>query len=664
MAYPREIILDEDTEARLISYLNEELVNHDAERGEHVDDLMRWQKDYWAKPTQEEATFPFQGAATIVIPLNAIAVEAIFTRASTTQFAMNEIVSTHAISADWEDAARPLERFMNTELITHMKIRRAYGDCALEAIKFGTMIGKVGYEKTVKTALRMVGDTEEEFDVVTYDGAVFDAVSDSRFLMPHSARDPQTAPWCGEEHSENPYFVQQLEAGGMFREGTAIDKLGDENDPKNWSKLKAWINGGSYGETINQQGAKFEKQQAELEGTKAQWPARINWFEIWLAFDIDQSTRPKEIVVHYHKDSQTIMSCRYNWHSDLRRPYRTNVYMPVEHRWRGLGVCKQNEQFQKEVTVQHRQRIDNATLANMRMIVLSKLSGYGPKEPVFPGKMWFVDDVKQITTLQMGEVYPSSYQNEQATLIYSQQRTGVNEVVLGMPQVGTPGTATSDLARIQEGNKKFDFVYANFREFLGEIVVDTASCIQQFGPRNLPYFGSAENGAVVRDFFTMPEQDIRDGILIALKVSSQQQNKILDRQNWQQIAAMLTQYYDGILTLAQYAGNPQLIQIIVLKGMNAATEAMRQILDSFDTRNIDRIVVKEIEQMIRAQLSQQGGGTGGPNTNGNVPGGSGGPQVLNAPAGMDILSKILSAPRANGNGATNSVPVGGGSVRE
>lgn len=622
MPYPREINLDSDTEERLISYMNEVLNNHYAERGEHIEDLLRWQKDYWAKPTNEKATFPFHGAATLVVPLDAIASEAIHARTMTTRFAIQDIVSTHAVSDDWSDAAVPVERFLNCEILDHMKIRRPLGDCFLEATKFGTMIGKVGYERIVKTSIRAIGDREEEVDVVVRDGAQFDPVPDARFLMPHSSQDPQITSWCGEEHSLDPYDVMTMESAGLFKPGTIIDGPNWETDPAEVSKLHAWINR-TMGTTTTNTGNRFERHQEELEHTKSQWPKRIDWVELWLAFDVDKSGKQKEIVIHYHREAQYIMSCRYNWHSNLRRPYRTNVFFPVEHRWRGIGICKMNEQFFREITTQHRQRLDNGTLANMRMIKVHKLSGYGPKEPVFPGKMWFLDDMAHIETFQLGEIYPSSFSNEQASLIYSQQRTGVNEVTLGMPQVGTPGTATSDLARIQEGNKKFDFVYDNFNEFTGEIILDTADIIQQFGPRRQSYIDGTKNGALVKQFFDMPSSYIRDGLLIRLKPTTQQTNRLLDRQNWQQIAALLQQYYNGLIQLAMTAGQPQIGQIIVMKGMGAATEAMKQILESFDIRNIERIIVTEIEDMVKNGLQDAGapaGGNGQPAGTGQVPG--------------------------------------------
>lgn len=626
--YPRELNLDEETEARLAQYLEDELLNHYAERQPHVDDLLRWQKDYWAKPTTEKATFPFTGAATIVIPLSAIAIEAVHARVMTTLFALPQFVSARPINDLWAAAASPIEKFLDREMLEEMKCRRTFGDCFLEAEKFGTMIGKTGYKKEIKTAVRVEMGVEQEFDVITKAGACFDAVSDSRFLMPHYAKDPQETPWCGEEHSANIYQITGMEQGGMFRKGTR-------------EKLEKYYSYNRTGSTGQETGKKFEAAQQDLEKTAPIFPKTIDWVEIWLAFDVDQSGRQKEIVVHYHRESRSFLSIRYNWHRDLRRPYRTNVYFPVEHRWRGIGIGKKTEQFQREITTQHRQRLDNATLANMRMIKVSKLSGYGPKEPIFPGKMWFVDEMDHVDSFQLAEIYPSSYSNEQTTLIYAQQRSGVNETTLGMPQVGTPGTATSDLARIKEGNKKFDFVYANFKEFTNEIIRDTAANIHQFGARRISYFDYAENGQLVKAFFEMPEEEIHKGLLISLRAAGEQQNDIVDRQDWGQIAVLLQQYYQGLVQLAMPLGDPMLLQTIFTRGLGAATEAMRQILETYkNVRNIDRIIVKELEVL-----------GNGSQPSGIQPGGAAIPGGLGQNPGMVNPAQAFSLPGIGGNGA-------------
>lgn len=627
MAYPPQIYLDKDTEERLVSYIEEELTNHYSERSGWVNDLMRWQGEYWADPVTEKATYPFDGASTIVIPLTAIAVEAIHARTMTTLFGQSQFITAKAINPQWSNVAKPLERYLDKELVQNAKIYTPLNDAILECEKFGTGIGKVGYERIEKMAVREVNGIEQEFPVVVKNGCAVDAVANGRFLMPFYAQDPQMSPWVGEEHSHSPYQVKLLQDSGMFRENV-MENLG------------AWVNQAATG--YNNNSGDFERGQEELENKSPVWPKRLDYVELWMGWDVNESKREREIVVHYHRPSRTFLSIRNNWYGDLRRPYRKAVYFPVEHRWNGIGICKQNEQFMVEITAQHRQRLDNGTLSNMRMIVVSKLSGYGPDEPIFPGKMWFVDDTKHIQTLQLGEIYPSAYGNENATLIYSQQRTGVNEVTLGMPQVGTPGTATSDLARIQEGQKKYDFSYRNIKNFTNEIVIDAACCIQQFGPKSVEFFDNAEGGDLVRQYFEMPEKLIREGLLIEVATAGQQQNKIIDRQNWMQVSQLLTGYYTNIIQLAQGSGDQQMLMMIVQQAMVAATEAARQMLESFDIRNIDRLIVKQLE--MAAQNPNQGGA---PNVAASpqLPqsNGVGGTAQNNGGAGMASIQNLISA---------------------
>jgi len=644
MPYPREIYLGEEREAELIQYIETELVQYYMDTSEHLNDLIQWQADYWAKPTKKVATFPFRGACTTVIPVTAIAVEAVHARTETQLFGQQQLVAAQAVADEWDQAQKPLEDFMNYYLFKKLKIKQELSSCFLEAEKFGTMIGKPGYERVVRYGAREINGVDQEFSVVYKDGPVFDAIPDARFLYPYWAKDAQSSDWIGEEHGETPYYIYQSEKAGLFRSGTYED-------------LMVWMNNQMSGSPGND-GEKFERNQMDLERTKYSIGKRLEWVEMWLAWEVDNRDIKKEIVVHYHRNSGKIMSIRYNYLSDLRRPYRVGTYFPVEHRSRGIGICKMNEQFQRSITTRHRQFSDNATLANIRMFKIHKLAGYGNGEPVFPGKMWFLDNMDQLDTVQLGEVYPSSYQAEQSDVIYSQQRTGVNEVTLGMPQVGTPGTATSDLARIQEGNKKFDLWYMRVRDFGDEVVTDIADLYQQFGPRNLEYFYTASGGEMVRSFLQLPASYIREGIVINLKISSQVHNKVLDRQNWQQIAGFLTQYYQGLVQLAMPLGNPEMIQLIFTKGLSALTEAMRQILETYDVRNIDRIIVKELDMLLQGQNpSMLGGGNGpipissGQQPNNRVAGSS-------EASGMEQLLSLITSGGAGGVGNGSGVSRG------
>lgn len=637
MAYPRQLNLDTDTEEKLKNLLSQELSDHFMERADMVQELMNWQRDYWVKPSVEVREFPFRGASNIIIPLDAIAVESIHANAMMKLFAVSPFLSIKAragfnlqdrIGFDLTDIEQPLEKYLHYEIMDQMDAEPQINSMLLEQEKYGTGIGKSGYERIVRKAVRLVGSQEQEFMVETKNGGTLDAVPNANFLMRFHEIDPQTATWVGEQHTWTPFQVRQFEQSGLLRKNIVRD-------------LQQWM--ASQSSTTDISGAReFSDAQKGLEKRTPVLPIALDFQEIWLGFNVDGDDKDEEIQVIYHHDSGIFASIRFNWHSDLHRPYRIAPYIPVEHRWPGLGICKQNEQFQREITTIHRQRLDNSTLANMRMFKVHKLSGYGPNEPIFPGKMWFLDDMDMIEPFQISEVYPSSFANEQATLIYSQQRVGVSELTLGLPQAGTPGTATSDLARIQEGQRKFDFTFRNAKKLIGKLSFDVLVNISQFGTKNASWFEFVEGGDKVRQLLTLDTKLLRDGLLLEVFASGSQHNRLIDRQDWNQIAALLNQYYTALVTIAQLTGDQDLLQLVVTKALQASTEAMKQILETFDIRNIDRLVVNELLEAMKNGAAPTGASTNRPGLLSGA-GGAGGDQGNGSAPGLDGIFQTLSA---------------------
>lgn len=634
--YPRLLNLDKGTEESLLTYLSDEMVKHNQERQDPIQILLDQQKDYWAEPSLKIRKFPFLGASNLVIPLNAIAAESVQARVMTTIWASTPVVAVNIRDPELSRAEHPLENYLDYELRHVMRARDMMNSSCFETVKYGTGVAKSDYLKLIKKAVRINAAGErEEFPVVIKDGATMDSVAYANFIMPHHAQDPETAPWCGEMMNNTPFGIKNLEQTGLFYPGT-------------FEHLTNFFHARSRTGTGGER--KFTAGQEDLESTESIFPELIDFYLIKLSFDVDDDDKLEEIVVWYHHDSRFLMGARYNWNGDLRRGYRIVQYIPVEHRWRGLGVSKQNAQFQKEVTTIHRQRLDNATIANMRMFKINRLSGYGPKEPIFPGKMWFVDDMDHIETIQLGEVYSSSFSNEQSAVLYSQQRTGVNEVILGMPQVGTPGTATGDLARIAEGNKKFDYSMDNIRDWFSILTMDALLNIKQFGPRHPEYFMHAEGSKEVLKVLGQSIDNIRKGILFEVKTAGQQQNRLLDRNNWQQIGALTNQYYVSMIQLAINANRPDLVQLILNKGMIAATEVMKQVLESFDVRSINRILVTEVEELLgEAKLLPPG------SQRDSIGGTDQGTQDVNDAERLATIQKIIA-----GNGGGSELPATSG----
>lgn len=592
MPYPRLLNLGEDLENELKIYIREEIIRYRAEIGDFDDQLVNWQNDYDATPSPEDKGFPFRGACKIVIPLTAIAVEMGHASAMQSIYGLEDQILS--IKPKIPEAAEPttiFERFANEQLLTQMKLKSKLESTLLELRKFGTGIAKTEYCSLTKWGVREEGGVEVEFPVQVKNSVEIKSVSISRFAMRLTEQDAQMAPWCGEVHLQSEYEIALHERDGLYAEGTV-------------EKLKSF-----YLMGVDSQSTDFTRNQEEIENRVPTIPNRTEIWEMWLSFHVSGDTEPpKEIQAFYHFDSQNILSVFYNQKKNLRRPYNHANYFKVEHRWMGIGVCKQNDQFQLEVTVQHRQRIDNATIANLRMFKVARLSGYGPKEPIFPGKFWILDDMDDIEPMQLGEIYPSSFSNEQQTLMYSQQRVGTNELTLGMPQQGTPGTATADITRLQEARKREDYVVENCKELILDTSLDALDLLAQYGARHSAYMINTRDAELVDYVLKNSGESFRSGDYFDIRVISAGNNRVLDRQNWQQIGAQTVQYYTSMIQLAQGMGDPRLVQMLSMKALTGGTEAFKQFLDTFNIQNVEKIApmaeLQQYLQMLQAQGAQ------------------------------------------------------------
>jgi hypothetical protein len=578
MAYTPLIYLSADVEERLRSYLREELDNHDFERSEWLREIEKWSKLYWATPNSGAGAGPLQGGATLIVPLIAIAVETLQAKFLTKLFALDQF-SSITLPDKWADIDSSLEKIVDHEFLTVGDIKEAADQCCLEFLKYGTCVIKTGYEYVKRQGIIYdLDDTELEVEIIKK-GVCFNHVQLTNFLMPFAASDPQKAAWCGEEHTWTPFELKQMcESGLLYEE--SFEMMQAHFYDLNQSSLSPSV-------SVLQNAERMEKRQPL-------WPERVHIKEIAVAFDIGRKF-DVELFVYYHRDSDKILGVRYNDRHDLSRPWNVKAYFPVEGRWVGIGQGKMGEQFQAEVTTQHRQRIDAISMAILRMFKTKRGSGISPDEPIFMGKIWEVDEMEDLDIIQTGEIYPSSFQGEQSAMLLHQQRSTVNEGTMGMPQVGTPGTAAGELGRVQEGTMRFDYVYNRFKDLLKKACLDGLCIIGKYGLRHEVILDQYPDGNRVLEFLSQSPDLIKGEVILKYNLVGQSQNRMIDRASWTQLSGILTQAYTNALQIAQQMGNQQLAQQIAQKALTANFAALTQILEAFDIRNINKISMSSQE---------------------------------------------------------------------
>lgn len=631
--WPRMLVLDEDTESRLTEYLDHEISLAWQERDLLVEDWSQWQKDYWAKPTKKVNNFPFKRASNVVIPMTAIAVEAIMARMLTTIFSIKPFFSLRPRIAPWVPAAPEIEGWLQTQVEDPdaLDVDGFARESLLELVKLGTGVGKSGYERDIrKTNVDLPDGSTMPRWIERRNGPTLDYTPLANFLLRLHEKDPQVATWVGEDHLDITWAQLKRHA------------LSGRMNPEAIEKIKAWW---SQTNDIESAAQEYDTRRREQEHLEPSWKETFSFQEIWISFDVDGDGVDEEIVVDFHKDSRTLLSARYNWYKDAHRPYRIGVFIPVEGRWAGIGVGKQSEQFQALITTVHRQRLDAGTLANMGQIALKRTSGYGPDEPIFPGKMWFLENPStDIAPFQLSNTqHFGQIQNEDAARQYADKRTGVNELILGIPTQRTPPTATSDLAKLAEGNKKFDMVLRNVRRWYSLLGLDILANYQQFGSRGHSYLVRGEKGEFVEQFLKMPQTDIRKGLYIELTVTDSITNKEVEQMKWMQLFQVLSAHYDKVLEragqVAGILGDPQVFIMFSQMALRSSNTAMRRLLEAFGVPDIDSFLL-DLEQEMRNAQSEQGGG--------GEPGASGGGEGAAGPSRISGLLDPLGPPGGGG----------------
>jgi hypothetical protein len=566
----RQLDLDPEVEASLNSYIETEITNHKAERGKLEDRWIKEQTDFWAEPSADPSDTPLVGFASIIVPLTAIAVEAIQARDMGQMFGLKEFVAVDV--ADEYTKAKPgLEKAFNNEFLNVIKVRQKLESPILQINKHGTGVAQTVYREVKTSYIKTQDGKELRVPVYRQKGTDIDGIDINDFMMPLYSMSIENAPWVGHRFRVSEYQIKQMVASGYLA-------------PDAYEKLNAYYKNAAEGSTDP-----FTLNKREQTDTTPVYPSEVVLYRLLLDWDTDGNEEEEtSIEVIWHELSRQIVSIRY--HED--RDYDHGVYAPLEYSWYGYGIAKQNHEFQVEVTTQHRQRLDNATIANMAMFKVkrSAASYIRDDEPIFPGKRWIVEDMGDIEPMFIGDVKASAYNNENQVVIYSQQRTGVNELTLGMPNVGTPGTASDSLARVQESNRKFDYYYNNKKEFVNKILRRASLLTIQYGFSQKDVYEYLPNSNEVELFMRLGHEKLQNQLLFNIQLAGAKNNKLLDRQSYTQLTGMVTQYWTQYMALAQQVGDPAIIQEVAKKALTSADVVMLEILRSFDVPNPEKLI--------------------------------------------------------------------------
>lgn len=642
---------DEEIEG-LSEWLVQEIQLAESERQQLDLDLVKWEQQYEARPDQEKKSFPWENASNLVSPVIATAVDSIVARFLSATFGGKELWTTVPRSANWTQLADPMEHWLNWVGKEVMNMYRVCQQWYIQAAKVGTGILKLPWERRIREiryADSKVGDVHEF--VVMHDGPAPQVVPLSDFWFSsdaYSTGDIQTCEWIAHRLSLSWKALKEREASGIYQN---VDRI--RSDTKSQSST-------------------MEIEQQRNVGVEITVHKDYELFEVWCSYILKNpkgasSTSaptgsatgapsdiqvPAELVVTIERQTGTIIRAVYNFYRHQERPFHVIRHMPRDSGILGIGIAKMLTDIQEEISTIHNHRLNNYTIANTRVFKRKRTALIGATD-IYPGAFLDVDDMDDIMPMELGSEHSPLLQEELHTSAIGEKRTGVSDYTVGRESaaIGSHATATSTMALIAEGNKRFQMTIRDIREALGNIAHQAIMLYQQFAPDNQVMYEifDAKEKVWVEKFFSLPLEYTRSNVIIDTPAISEVQNKEVAKQSYLMLMKVAQEYYQGIFQAMGIAVSPQAPQQVkemAIEAVRTGSRIWERTLEAFDFRDANTFI-PDIDAMFGLSSALDAANAPAPNS----------PQVNNPP-GAGSMQEILNGITGQGQGGSPSPPTG------
>lgn len=572
----------DDTKQSELKRVLEDYINN-SERGTaelFTEKIPRWRQIYNGEPFQAVKSFPWHRASNFVVPLVGIHVDTLVARILSLVFKTDPLFTCSVFGNLPEYVKSDIEDFLKFAALdeTELALYRICREWLFDIVKLGTSVVKVPFETETEMIVEpglVQGQQPSYKQIIKYDGPKPSKVPYTDFLLwPLGVTDLRKALIkMHKVYLEKDELLQRGFAG--FYDQDIVTKIINRPDKTNPSAI--------------------ETQQEEQAGVRTIGQQRFTLYECWFKFQIQQGTFVK-IIATYHKDSKELVRTIYNPYvtgDDLDDIFVDGRLFPRDDMWYGRGFAEMLEQSQEEASTIHNQRRDNATIANTQVVVARKNAFLDFSFPLFPNKPIFCDDINEDVRFEkLGQPTGFSFEEEKVALDLAERRSGVSPPMIGFGagQGGKRGvyTAMGTLSMLQEGNMRTDLNIMDVRDSIarvGRLALKGYALGgihqrlgQKFGQR-LPRILAAVTGY--------------DSMQLRLTASSASLNKEVEKQNNMMLAQTMAQYYQQIMQLVtqmQQMGNNKEIAGFMLSIYQGSKVLMTNILRSFESGDIDRIL--------------------------------------------------------------------------
>jgi len=607
-------------EQALLTYLHYEITQALAARQPLERQWRAWLEQYRAPAKQQVKEWPFLGAANYVLPITATDVDQYYAKFMQSIHASPDVWSLQPMNERWVNAAKPMQDFLSALDRSVLKMYRVNKRAVMEMVKLGTAVLETGWY----FADQPINTYDDEGKIIAVNKVesrpFVDHVRLDDFLIP-----PYSYAIQPDEQGGAPWVAKRVQ---MTKEQLlAIAKSTDPALPnigmKAAMQIIQWdttqqtqyddkIQSLTYeprareGLTTNFDRSSDAEDGRTIGGIAGNYLRRIELWEVHVRWAVSGEA-PSDLVVLYHMPTDTFLRSIYQPYLHGQRPFEVMRFFPTEGFY-GIGLCEQDEVFQKMGSEIHNYTYDNILLGNAQMMAAKEGANIAPGEPLYPGKVIITqgNPRDEIMAFTMGNgVYPGL--NGLFGMVDNQRirRNGIGDLQTGNVE-GIPGRtpATTIQALLAEGNRRPDLTIKDMRyEGLSIVGLRILQLLQQFigspvdmgGQRYLEMakqvLGEPE-GTYVIEKLTDRTANMELGLGIEITAASATANKDAAKQ---QIAGLLTltsQIYPQMVQMAQMAmqGQGTPVGAIALKALGGTSELLGRVLEQHDIRDTEEFV--------------------------------------------------------------------------
>lgn len=552
-----DVDFGKDVLCEMEEYVEQQLQNLiEAHRDMHTNKLVKWRKLYEGARAEETRNFPFPNAANTVIQVVGETVDTMVARV------MGLIYATHPLWAfknysrtedpkeqkAGEERRRSIEDFMDLVGFEPklLDLQRIEAQWFTDAAKLGTAFVKLAVEQNQETVVVGYADDSrkkikiDKSDI--YSGPKVHKLRNEDVLASPDAQTLEEAEFVAVRRTLRRKALEERSFIGAYKKDL-VEAIMQSPDRSTFA----------------------EPVRAELQGqgiapiarpdTTAEWDI----YECYFAWWAGSPKRKFRVIFSYHKKTKTVLRKVFNFLPNNALPVKRAKLGYRTDGMYGHGYAELLESYQEELSTTHNQRLDNGTVANIRALRVSpRARALDANMELFPSAI-LVGEKDEIESLQIGDVYPSTFKNEEMTLGLVARRAGITPAISGSgtggmkPMKGGPQySAQGTLAVMQENNSVVGFATSEFRHAHVMLGADLVAMYGKFGTGGLEEaFGI--DGPRLQEALELFEQNV---LSIPIRSATGSLNKEVDKQTGMIMAGLLQRHYTAVAQVLQALASP------------------------------------------------------------------------------------------------------------